>query len=72
MELEALCTSTLFDLSRTAARPLLEGTEYPWQALSGIGGFIKELGASLPAGEYEQRGEDVWVHKTAVIFPHCH
>ena len=69
MELEALCTSTLFDLSRTAARPLLEGTEYPWQALSGIGGFIKELGASLPAGEYEQRGEDVWVHKTAVIFP---
>lgn len=70
MELEALCTSALFDLSHTAARPLLEGTEYPWQALSGIGGFIKELGASLPAGEYEQRGEDVWIHKTAVIFPH--
>lgn len=69
MELEALCTSALFDLSHTAARPLLEGTEYPWQALSGIGSFIKELGASLPAGEYEQRGEDVWVHKTAVIFP---
>ncbi len=70
MELEALCTSALFDLSRTAARPLLEGTEYPWQALPGIGGFIKELGASLPAGEYEQRGEGVWIHKTAVIFPH--
>ncbi len=72
MELEALCTSALFDLSRTAARPLLESTEYPWQALPGIGGFIKELGASLPAGEYEQRGEGVWVHKTAVIFPHTY
>lgn len=69
MEIEALRTAALYDLSHTAARSLLEGTEYPWQALPGIGEFIKKLGAALPAGEYERRGEDVWVHKSAVLFP---
>lgn len=62
-------TAELYDLTHTAARPLLEKTEYPWEALSGIGDFILELGKTLPAGEYEQRGEDVWIHKTAKIYP---
>jgi len=62
-------TEELYDLSHTAAKPLLEKTEYPWEALSGIGDFILELGKSLPTGEYEKRGEDVWIHKTAKIYP---
>ncbi len=62
-------TAELYDLTHTAARPLLEKTEYPWEALSGIGDFILELGKTLPAEEYEQRGEDVWIHKTAKIYP---
>ena len=70
MPTEYLRTHALFDLSRTAARPLLEKAPYPWQALPDIGHFIMELGPTLPAGEYEQREEHVWVHKTAVIFPH--
>lgn len=62
-------TAELYDLTHTAAKPLLEKTEYPWEALSGIGDFILELGETLPAEEYEQRGEDVWIHKTAKIYP---
>ncbi len=62
-------TKELFDLNHTAAKALLEAAEYPWEALPGIGDFILELGKSLPAEEYEQRGEAVWIHKTAVIFP---
>ncbi len=62
-------TKELFDLSHTAAKALLEAAEYPWEALPKIGDFILELEKSLPAGEYEQRGEAVWIHKTAVIFP---
>lgn len=69
MELTGLRTSALFDLAHTAARPLLEAALYPWQALPGIGGFIKQLGPTLPADEYEQRGEGVWIHKSAVVFP---
>lgn len=64
-----MLTKNLYDLSHTAAKPLLEKTEYPWQALPDIGGFILQLGKSLPADEYEQRGEDVWIHRTAKIYP---
>lgn len=66
---EQLRTVELFDLSHTAARPLLEGAQYPWEALPKLGEFILELGRALPPEEYERRGEDVWVHKTAKIYP---
>lgn len=62
-------TKELYDLSHTAAKPLLEKAEYPWQVLDRIGDFILELGRSLPAGEYEKRGENVWIHRTAKIYP---
>lgn len=62
-------TAELYDLSHTAARSLLEQTCYPWEALPKIGDFILELAAALPKNEYEQVGEQVWVHKTAKIFP---
>lgn len=62
-------TGYLLDLEHTAAAPLLSGTEYPWQALPGIGGFILELGKSLPKGDYEQAGEHVWLHRTVKRFP---
>ena len=64
-----LRTAELYDLSHTAAGLLLEKTEYPWEALSEIGGFLLELGKSLPVDEYEKRGDDVWIHKTAKIYP---
>ncbi len=66
---EQLCTKALYDLEHTAAKPLLEGTRYPWEALPEIGGFILKLGKVLPESEYEKRGEDVWIHRTAKIYP---
>ena len=69
MNKNMLRTKELYDLSHTAAAPLLENTQYPWEALSQLGDYIVELGKTLPAGEYEQRGEDVWIHKTAKIYP---
>lgn len=58
----------LFDLSHTAAAPLLETLCYPWEALPKIGEFILRLGASLSPAEYELRGENVWVAKSAKVF----
>ena len=69
MNKDMLRTKELYDLSHTAAASLLENTQYPWEALSQLGDYIVELGKTLPAGEYEQRGEDVWIHKTAKIYP---
>ena len=61
-------TKELYDLTHTAARPLLEKTEYPWEALAGIGEFILELGGTLSPEEYDHPAEDVWVAKDATVF----
>jgi len=64
-----LKTTDLLDLDKTLAKPLLEKTEYPWEALGGISDFILALGPTLPADEYEKRGEDVWIARDATVFP---
>lgn len=59
----------LFDLDHTLAASYLSRFTYPWEALSGLSDFILELGRSLPADEYEQIGENVWVARSAKIAP---
>ena len=61
-------TAELYDLTHTAAKPLLEKTQYPWEALAGISDFILALGAALPAEEYDHPAEDVWIAKDATVF----
>lgn len=53
----------------SVAYPLLARFEYPWEALAAISDFILELGASLPADEYDRIGDNVWVAKTATVAP---
>jgi len=57
----------LYDLNHTLAKPLLEQFRYPWEALSGISDFIKELGARLPEEEYDHPEEDIWIAKSAKV-----
>ncbi|MCC8357398.1 MAG: UDP-N-acetylglucosamine pyrophosphorylase [Oscillospiraceae bacterium] len=64
-----ITTRELYSLEHTAAAPLLETTEYPWEALEGIGDFILALGKTLPAEEYNHPAEDVWIAKDAEVFP---
>ncbi len=59
----------LFNLNETIARDLFAGAVYPWEVLPRIGAFILELGETLSPQEYEKRGEDIWVAKSAVIAP---
>ena len=59
----------LYDLSQTIASSLLEGAEYPWEVLPRIHDFIIELGKSLPKDIYEERGENIWVAKSAKVAP---
>ena len=63
-----MLAKNLYDYSKTIAAPLLESVEYPWEALSKIGAFIKELGATLDPAVYDQIGEDIWVAKSAKVF----
>ncbi|MCI9427848.1 MAG: UDP-N-acetylglucosamine pyrophosphorylase [Eubacterium sp.] len=57
----------MYDLNETIAAGLLEGVEYPWEALKGISDFIRSLGPSLDPDRFEQRGENIWVAKSANI-----
>ena len=63
-----LKTNELFDLSHTLAGDYLSRFEYPWQALDGIKELILSLGPAL-GKDYEERSPQVWVHKTAKVFP---
>ena len=62
-------TKDLYDLSHTLAAPLLEKTEYPWEALDGIKDFILALGPTLPKDEYDEVKPNVWVAKDANVYP---
>lgn len=59
----------LYNLDETIAKPLFEGAVYPWELLPKISAFILELGATLSEEEYEKRGEDIWVAKSATVAP---
>lgn len=59
----------LFDLSHTSASDYLSRFTYPWEALKGISNLIIELGNRLAPDEYDNPSENVWIHKTAKVFP---
>lgn len=59
----------LFDLTHTIAADYLKGFTYPWEALKGIGELIISLGKNLDPQEYNNPSENVWIHKTAKVFP---
>ena len=59
----------LFDLNETIAAKVFEGCTYPWEVLARIGDFIIELGNTLPEDEYEKRGDDIWIAKSANVYP---
>ena len=66
--MEDIKISNLFNLDETIAKKLLEKYEYPWEVLPHIEEFILELGKSLDKNEYEQIGDNVWIHKTAKVY----
>lgn len=59
----------LYSLEHTLAADYLRGFTYPWEALKGISDLIVSLGNSLDPDEYDNPSENVWVHKTAKVFP---
>ena len=59
----------LYNLEETIAKKLLEQVEYPWEALPKISEFIIELGKTLDKEIYEEKGENIWIAKTANVYP---
>lgn len=66
--MEAAKISHLYDLEKTIAAEIFSGKTYPWEVLADIKEFIIKLGESLPKDRFEERGEHVWVAKSANVF----
>ncbi len=62
-------TAELFDLSNTIASSLLAECEYPWQILGKIKDFVIALGETLDKEKFEQVQPQVWIAKSAKVFP---
>ncbi len=67
--MDAIKVTDLFDLSRTRASDMLAGCEYPWEALSKIGETVLAIGRALDPETYEQVQENVWIAKSATVYP---
>nr|WP_308649544.1 UDP-N-acetylglucosamine pyrophosphorylase [uncultured Agathobacter sp.] len=61
--------ANLYNLDETIAGEYLSQFTYPWEALAGISDFIKKIGPTLDTEKFEQRGEDIWVAKSATVAP---
>lgn len=71
--MEMLMVKALFhNLKETMAEELLKEAVYPWEVLPEIGSFIKKLGATLSKEEYEYREGDIWIAKSAEVYPNTY
>lgn len=59
----------MYDLSKTIAADIFDGKSYPWEILSELKDYIVALGATLPADEFDEISENVWIAKDARVFP---
>ncbi len=59
----------LYDLNETLAGEYLAGFTYPWEALKGIEELILKIGPTLDPEVYEQKDENVWIAKSAKVWP---
>ena len=67
--MDSIKIKSLFDLDHTILKSYLEEFEFPWEALDLLFIDIINLGNKLDLNEYKRLKENVWVHKTAKIYP---
>ncbi len=68
---DKLLISNMYDLSHTAAAVFMKEYDYPWEVLPHIKDIILALGEKIDREcpeDYEKRGDNVWIHKTATVF----
>lgn len=62
-------TKDLLDLEKTIARDVFDGAEFPWEVLPKIKDFVVKLGESLDPEKFDNPQENVWIAKSAKVFP---
>lgn len=67
---QALTVRELFrSPEHTLAWEYLSGFDYPWEALDGLKEYILALGAKLSPDAYDCQDGNIWVAKSATVYP---
>ena len=67
--MDAITIRDLFDLTHSRAGEALSTYTYPWEALPHITEIVLAVGAALDPERYDHPQEDVWIAKTAKVYP---
>lgn len=67
--MKALETKELYSMENTIAAPIFEGTKYPFEVLPKIKDFILELAKNLDMTKFEEKGENIFIAKSAKVAP---
>ena len=65
--LKGITVKELFDENNTLASELLNSVTYPFEALAKISDYIKRIGSTLDPDIYEQKGENIWIARSARV-----
>lgn len=60
-------SKNFFDLNENPVTPLLESVENIYEALPKISDYIKQLGPTLDKEVFEEKGDNIWIAKSAKI-----
>lgn len=67
--MKGITVKELFAPSESLGYALLKSVTYPFEALCRISDYIKEVGPTLDPEVYENRGENIWIAKSARVAP---
>ena len=65
--MKGITVKELFGDNGGLASALLEDVTYPFEALGKIGDYIKKIGPALDTAVYEQKGENIWIARSAKV-----
>ena len=69
IDMDEIKIKNLFSLEHSDAAPLLQKYEYPYEVLPHISEFILEYGKTLDKDLYEEKGEGIFIAKSAFVAP---
>ncbi len=67
--MEELKTENLLNLEETIAKGIFKESKYPWEIIPSIKDYILELGRKLDKNIFEEKGENIWIAKSAKVSP---
>ena len=67
--LQNLKNKNLFNFDETIAADIFTDIDFPWDVLPKIKDFIIGLGKSLSEEDYDKKGDNIWIAKSADIAP---